>query len=480
MRRWTLLLLLLAALAAWLAVRDPGGRPAAPAPPRDDPVSRAADPATGTGSAPAPAGPAAASSTPVEPGPGAVLAGVVILEPEGAPADCALVRVVADRDGSEEAIAESDGTFRVEDVPAGAFRLMVWAPDRAEYAGPELSLAAGEERTDLRVGLGRGGTIFGTVASRGGTPVFRRAVIAERGAGGEARGETDVEGGYEFSTLLPGRGRVRPEGWPGEWVDLADGESALRDFAGPEPATLSVALVDATGAPVQGHVLLRRPDEPWEDQGFFGSCVFRDLDPGAREIWAGGQARSITLADGEKRTETFRFEPASVGGRAIFEGEPYVREAWVRLRRLDSPLGEGSGGLWRTGPDGAFRIDGVLPGEFELTASEGEAESVPLALTLRARDSRLGLELRVLEPRAVAIRLIDWEGASPASLSCALFRGSRWVASGDFDDRGRAELNAIPGRYTLRLYPVGAEECAAEKEIEVHPRDRNGFSIELR
>ena len=204
----------------------------------------------------------------------AVLRGIVVDEPTGAP--IAGARVTVTEAGSDrgtgagftaETLTSADGRFEIPGLPAGRFiviaepgefrashlRKILGADDPNSFMGrPSLELAVGEVKTDVRIVLRRALAIDGRVIDEFGDPMADVAVIAK--AEGLAmfggRAVTDDRGRFRLFRLSAGQYSVCAEprrSWEGgpvpEGVSTRYDQACLKGvILGKEDATPTLQL----------------------------------------------------------------------------------------------------------------------------------------------------------------------------------------------------------------------------------------------
>jgi protocatechuate 3,4-dioxygenase beta subunit len=142
-----------------------------------------------------------------------------VVDPTGAPLGRARVTIRnTDRGPASgildgEARTESDGSFRIRGLPAGAWDLTVRAPD---FPTVRLrSLDSGGPSLDIRLPPPVG--IHGRVTDERGDPLYGVLVTAEAESGRGPRGDatTGRDGSFAIPNLARGRFRLRVDGWQG-------------------------------------------------------------------------------------------------------------------------------------------------------------------------------------------------------------------------------------------------------------------------
>ena len=153
-----------------------------------------------------------------------------------------------------------DGSFVLEDVPAGRWSVEAFAPGYQNGSASAVSVAEGEATEGVEVRLSKGGVVSGRVLeSRSGRPILDATVRAEQsggeprmgmmrigGEGGDNEAATDAEGRYELTGLAPGTWTVTAT--HAEWSE-ATASVEIKDA----PASADIRL--GRGGSVGGTVL---------------------------------------------------------------------------------------------------------------------------------------------------------------------------------------------------------------------------------
>jgi protocatechuate 3,4-dioxygenase beta subunit len=340
-----------------------------------------------------------------------------------------------------EATTGSDGTFRIANAPRAPARLFVrgsgWPP-------AERFLRA--DSSSLRIALERGTTISGTVLDASGRPVAGTLVRS-----GGAAAEADAQGRYRLDGVPAGLQRVEASA-PGGLVARKGG---VRVAAAPVSADLQLQA----GATIAGTVvdaLTRRPiagtriavaESPGSGIGAAEPSAFARSDAKGRFSAAG-----LLPADYEVRAAKTGYLPAtlprvpvsaraaapvalalvpaaSIAGKVVDAQGKSVAGAHVSLEPPRGGRGRfGLGGLGgfrgprpdlstRTGPDGAFRLEGLpaIPSGVPLTASHaGFAPAERPGVTLKAGQALTGIVLVLPAGLAVRGRVVD-ESSQPVA-----------------------------------------------------------------
>lgn len=155
-------------------------------------------------------------------------ANVSLLEPEDGNAvtmDVMMVSVaggggeVMTWDGRSTVRTDKDGKYRLEDVPAGRYRVRARATGFREAKTGNVELGADARLTEVDVKMEKAASLTGRVLGAGGTPrggVMVQLVRSGQGPGGAPQIRlTDAEGRYRFDSLDPGDYRVWAQSFEG-------------------------------------------------------------------------------------------------------------------------------------------------------------------------------------------------------------------------------------------------------------------------
>ena len=316
--------------------------------------------------------------------------------------------------GGPEAATGPEGEFVLRGLPAGQWRI---AARPLEHAGsePESVELRGDSPlpAPLSIEISRGLSVEGLVVDASGNPIPDASVVGERRAEGRRWPEQVLE------TEADGRGRFSLSGFESGEVSLlvsAPGfgekrvEVGLLSEAGPQRVVLTrtgrlfgVVVNAATGEPLTRFTVLavRAEDDPESSRNrFFGRSRGTEIvsEDGAFEIDEVEEGRWAALVRAEGYLSRVG-EPVEVrageesdAGRielvpgATLEGivvDEETREPIEGATVTVEGIGGRSFGLFgrggrggngeapsdSTGRDGAFRLDGLPPGEFTISAS---------------------------------------------------------------------------------------------------------------
>jgi hypothetical protein len=296
----------------------------------------------------------------------AVVSGRATVSPSGAPLRHAQVTL----NGAEQQVrrtttTDAEGRYRMADLPAGRYFLSAnkagyvsvqYGQRRSTEPGTALQLSDGQALTGINFALPRGGVIAGRVTDEFGEPIARAAVQALRyvyGPDGQRRPQpnqaatTDDLGQFRLFGLTPGEYIVSASGQPGGFIS-----------GGP-------AVVDTS------------------------AIYLTSYFPGSPNI---NEAQSVPVAAGQEANIQFALVVGRLsrvaGTVADSTGRPLANAMATLQSSAGGFMGGLSGGL--TGPDGAFSIANVAPGDYVLNvqpinrlggdAPIAESGSVPLTV----------------------------------------------------------------------------------------------------
>ncbi len=115
-------------------------------------------------------------------------------------------------DGRVPITTDAEGRFRLEDVPAGRYRLDAVAQGLCEMTGDEIVLGEDARVTGVELVLPKAAVVLGRVTGPGGAPATQTIVMVAK-VGAPPPGKltmTDAEGRYRVGSLEPGEYRVVP------------------------------------------------------------------------------------------------------------------------------------------------------------------------------------------------------------------------------------------------------------------------------
>lgn len=375
----------------------------------------------------------------------------VVLTAAGAPAAGAQIEASVRGPGVayEETTADGEGRFVLRRLGPGELILRANLGGDAARIGPE-PLARGQRR-ELTVRLSSGATASGVVVWDDGAPAVGIRVEGGNRDGARAIStRTDTGGLFTLGPFWPGEVSISalPPGEPeGRSSRKRPQQADLTLSAGEkkEGVKLTIARRDAAirgsvvgpgGQPVDGAIVRAAHEQggPTVEasalSGIDGTFALERLARGPYTLRVAHPAHPKTERSGvEAGTSNLRLQlqgAATLAGvvvdtagkpvhscsvLAVPDGRPGDTDA-VRLRRATS--GDSSQRVFVRGGTGAFRIDRLSPGTYELLATTSEggvARSGPI--TVAEGESRQGLRLVVRTGAIVTGRVIEYESGQP-------------------------------------------------------------------
>ena len=347
-------------------------------------------------------------------GAGHVVRGVVVAT-DGAPlADIVVTAesVRGDPGGDRRwpsAKTDAAGRFRIPGVRPGRHHLQPWSSDHTGPSDPvEVTVDESRDTDGVRIVMGRGETIEGTVVEAGGKPLGGVRVTAYVQGWTLEDPCTGDDGAFVLHGLVPGRYRVVAFD---EWTPL---RSPGRDDD--EPQGVEVAV--ARGQRARVRLVVERRD---------GHIRGRVLD-------AAGKPVTDALIRAERESEATGM---SAGG-----ARQAVRWIWWRQPAL-------------TDTNGRFTIDRLAPGRYTVHAARKGGGEV-LAEHVRAGDS---ITLKIVENGRIEGVAVGPDGAAPQQFSITLADRATSFERREqyFRTAGRFRLDDLPaGRFELTIDSASA------------------------
>ncbi|MFN7976281.1 MAG: carboxypeptidase regulatory-like domain-containing protein [Acidobacteriota bacterium] len=415
----------------------------------------------------------------------AVLAGEVV-DDESHPIADASVWFNGASQGWPERSTRTDarGTFRLDAHP-GALTLAASREGFVSRVLPLKRVSAGEERAGLRLVLGRGASVTGTVVDAQSNPVpgAEIAIVEDRDLrlrglaappGASPGATTDAEGRYTLGGVVPGKAVVTARR-PG-FARSASGDIEAIDRMTTEVdpivlrpgATLSGHVVDAHHEPVEG-ALVAADGDGTATTGAGGAFTIPDLDPARTSRVS---ARADGRGEGEvsdARTGTDVEIVLSAVGR--IRGQVVDHDTGL-------PVQEARVMWWAEHPQvdfdgvdevGAFEIAGVPIGKVELTVTAPGYRAWNRKEVEVEEDGGDSIAVEMERGLGIHGRVADRSGAPVASATVSIAGGSmryqRPGLAGDASTDG-------DGAFTLDGLDRGVVELgvSAEGFVDGHKR----------
>jgi hypothetical protein len=377
--------------------------------------------------------------------------------------------------------SDAQGEFSLE-LEAGAGRLIARAAGFAEGQSEMLDLVEGEER-QVKITLGTGGQVVGTVRGTGGAPVHGGQVMVFSGSdpsGGWKVGEAAIgpDGRFEVDALPKGHLLVSADAEQSRasaGVDLEEGGTAqveLRLGSG----TLEGQVLSGHGAPIAGALVVARPigiGEAGERSALSGSDgrfhlsglagdrfdLAASKDEGTaqvRGVQAGRKDLVVVLAAG------------AISGLVVTPDGNGVTDFYLAVEP-DLPGRGRARSSHVVDARGEFRIP-VAPGSYLVRASApGYAEgSTPTSVQVADGEETGGVRVELHPSGSIRGLVLDVESGGPlAGVHVATDLAHAWAVGRSEPFGGSVAVSGADGRFILRdvapgNWPVRAQSATHE------------------
>ncbi len=331
----------------------------------------------------------------------------------------AVVRLVGDGGAIEVAKTNRDGVAHVAELAPGAWTISASAPGHVPVAAPERTLAAGETANVVLVLELGGRSLIGTVSDASGGPIAGARVDAAV-LGGRAQRSDAV------ASMFTG----------------SDGRYALTTGEG--EVLVAVHHPDYS------------PQQRYTEVGAAGATVDFLLVPGG-------------VIEGVVRDQ---------------RSHEVVPSAWVEaeLDRGSTMLGEVSAHHIAAASDGHFRITGLRPGAYALSARAGDRRSTsPTVVGLGVAEQVT--DVTILVGRGVTVRglVVDEAGQPAPHVRLRSFGRQDLGAEVRSDDKGAFAIAGLaPGRYALAGESDDYVFASSPTPVELGTHDVDGVRVRVR
>lgn len=385
-----------------------------------------------------------------------------------------------------DAVHAEDGAFVLEDVPAGAWSVVVEAKGYQTARVSGVTVEEGATRENVEVRASPGGALTGRVLdARTGRGVPEVSVSAEPASGGgpmailvaldDGSGvTTDADGRFTVEGLAPGRYKVTArhpdyaEGSESAEVKETGGTAEIRLAAG---NVLGGVVVNAARQPVAGaEVSLNEQGEGGFGRAFAGGQTtttdgggrfrFDHLTAGRFQLSAALSGRNappldVVVAPGDAREDLLLAIGAGITIHGVVTGLPDDQRSGVAVSGSGP---DGWGASSRTGADGTFELTGAPAGAILLRAQAGDflGGMKSASKQVVASDDQPVLEAEIAFEQGFTISGRVTKSGQPlagATVSANLQGGGGRSASGRSDDGGVYRLDGLqPGRYSVTAF----------------------------
>ncbi|HQN06023.1 MAG TPA: carboxypeptidase-like regulatory domain-containing protein [Thermoanaerobaculia bacterium] len=419
--------------------------------------------------------------------PGSVLRGIVkdARSRRGVPDARVRVRGETGDGGSSQGpgglFTDVEGRFEAEGLAPG--KVTVTA-EHADYTARTESAVLAEGGSSVEIALSRGSGLGGVVLSETRQPVAGASVSLEGGAargggfGGGDETTTDGAGRFRFDHLSPARYTLRAS-VPGQSSEPAEavvvegeavpdvtlvlsGGATLRGSVSGLPETLRGAVnVSANGPRDYWATVRTGPDGRFELSGVPAGQV--SVRASAGDL-ASGTMRSanasVSIAEGQTEAEVeIVFEgDGALSGRVTRGGKP-VADA----RIVAGAARTGRSASARTDETGAYRIEGITPGEYEVWVQAdayGRAGNVSRTVSIDG-EARLDVELPVASLFGIVVDASTKQPLAEVRVAASLEGGAEGrPGAATSDSNGRFFVEELEeASYTLSLRRSGYQDA---------------------
>src|SRR5262245_51087360 len=297
---------------------------------------------------------------------------------------------------THSARTDENGRFRFTGVAAGTYSVHAFAPgyastEDASHSALEksLNIAEGEKVENIDFEIRRGGVIAGRITDSQGRPVIEETITLSK------RNRNNQPENYFTYTL-------------NNDMYLTDDRGVYRIYGLPEGRYLvSVGYAQTRG---EDRITSRRAIYP----RVFYPNVISESEAKAIEVSEGSEATNVDITVSDPK------ETRDISGRVVDAGTgkpaPDLEVDIMAISSDGRGMGRSSGDKVQSGPDGAFRMFGMMPGKYDLLVPGGEEDDGYVSDELRIIDiseaDATGIELKVHKGTASISGVVVIEGTN--------------------------------------------------------------------
>ncbi len=415
---------------------------------------------------------------------------VMVSDDKGAIAD-AIVRFAPDEGDVIVVKTAADGSAHADKLAPGTWRISASAAGHEPAALSDTELAAGANANLALTLIAGGRALTGTVTDATGGPIAGARIDAARLGGlvrpgrAVASALTDAGGKYQIAVS---EGQLLVAVASADYASqsrylLVGASGAVADFSlVPGGVIEGIVRDDKTRLPVVGASVEARRDRGNSIMlaeggghhavaGADGRFRISGLRPGVYELRAHGESRDSKTATvvGLGVAEQVTDVELSIGAGAVVRGL-VVDDQGAPIGNIEvTAMGRGPGAEAKAGPTGAFVLEGLPPGSYQLTARGDEL--VPAGATpIDVGDKDLeGVKVTVrrgyklaghVEPRQLCDIHFDLDDRTLGSSMPIMFSGTATDARGEFSLGA-----ASPGKVRLTARCASGDQGMASIEV---------------
>ncbi|HUR82647.1 MAG TPA: carboxypeptidase regulatory-like domain-containing protein [Thermoanaerobaculia bacterium] len=404
---------------------------------------------------------------------GSTITGVVVTD-TGAPVADAEVGAFSAGAGGRSARTNASGTFELEGLRPGRYRFTASKSGYVEASQSDVDISAS---TPIRLVLQSGGTIYGRVTGVSEADMANASVSARGARGAASSAPVDPQGNYRIEGAPTGTVSVSASVQPRDFGSRrSSGTQTVEVAAG---SSQQVNIDFRGDVVVKGRVIRNGQALPGANISFYprrsgsqASAAANTDEQGMYSVAGLEEGEyNVTVTDIQRfspynTTYTVRgsgtfdidFKAASVRGRVIdaATNEP-VDNASVQFRATAAGVDFRGVRAAMTDSAGAFSIDFVNPGSYQITASRDGYGNVTEDVTLGESGSE-NIELKLSRNDGVALNIVDGRDGRALSGMVTVFDAQGRIA---YDTRGimrfgdssahETRLPIAPGSYTATV-----------------------------